>query len=278
MPPLPPKRKDFALLHHNGLIDFSTQTHLYHQYHQYHQYHHSSSSCSASSYKRIMTVHSFYIFDRKGKTLFTKRYGKAASASSGGNKANEEEEEKLSEQRKLIFGMLFSLRELSSSLSPSPGPGDLQLVKTGAATLYNYETVSGLRFCLYTTPETSYGRTTKASGSGSGVGGSGGTGGVGSGGGSANLSSNLQGPSSSSGLAGGGSSSGNGSIHGTGGTSMTNPQITANVRVALKHIYEHIWVTFVIRSPMYRPHDPDISSTNFEASLDNYLKGMGWFR
>ena len=184
-----------------------------------------------------MTVHSFHIFDRKGKTLFTKRYGKGPAR---------EDEEHLSEQRKLIFGMLFSLRELSSSLSPVDGPGDLQLVKTGASTLYNYETVSGLRFVMYTTPETSTatgsaasGTSTQASGSGAGGGGSGGS----------------------------GNSSG-----------MTNPIMTEKIRGALKHIYEHLWVTFVVRSPMYQPNDPNISATNFEASLDSYLRTMHWFR
>jgi hypothetical protein len=29
---------------------------------------------------------------------------------------------------------------------------------------------------------------------------------------------------------------------------------------------------------MYRATDPNIASTNFEASLDNYLKGMPWFK
>ena len=62
-----------------------------------------------------MTVHAIHIFDRKGKTLYTKRY--TASKQSP-------DAEQLSEQRKLIFGMLFSLRELVGSLTPegsSPG-------------------------------------------------------------------------------------------------------------------------------------------------------------
>jgi hypothetical protein len=61
-------------------------------------------------------------------------------------------------------------------------------------------------------------------------------------------------------------------------TMMTSPAVTANIRAALKHIYEHIWVTFVVRSPLYTPIDPNIRATNFEATLDNYLKGMPWFR
>lgn len=64
-----------------------------------------------------MTVHAIHIFDRKGKTLFTKRYTPSKQSST-------QDAEQLSEQRKLIFGMLFSLRELVGSLTPENGsPG-----------------------------------------------------------------------------------------------------------------------------------------------------------
>lgn len=88
-----------------------------------------------------MTVHAIHIFDRKGKTLFTKRYTKQQAV---------QDAEQLSEQRKLIFGMLFSLRELVGSLTPEGGSPALQSVKTGAGTLHCYETLSGLRIALYT--------------------------------------------------------------------------------------------------------------------------------
>ena len=64
-----------------------------------------------------MTLHAIKIFDRKGKTLFTKRY--TASTTKPPLDA-----ESASEQRKLIFGMLYSVRELVGSLTPegsSPG-------------------------------------------------------------------------------------------------------------------------------------------------------------
>lgn len=60
------------------------------------------------------------------------------------------DEEELSEQRKLIFGMLFSLRELVGSLTPEGESSGLQSVKTGAGTLHCYETISGLRIALFT--------------------------------------------------------------------------------------------------------------------------------
>ena len=64
-----------------------------------------------------MAVHALHIFDRKGKTLFTKRYSSSPSSPA-------QDAEQLSELRKLIFGMLFSLRELVGNLTPegaSPG-------------------------------------------------------------------------------------------------------------------------------------------------------------
>lgn len=69
-----------------------------------------------------MGVHSIYIFDRRGKTLFTKRYAKSqggGSGSGGSVTTTIEDEEQLSEQRKLIFGMLFSVRELVNNIAPT---------------------------------------------------------------------------------------------------------------------------------------------------------------
>ena len=237
-----------------------------------------------------MTVHSFHIFDRRGKTLFTKRYVKKTPTPNEEETQKDiiEEQEQLSEQRKLVFGMLFSIRELASSLNPMDGPGDLQLVKTGASTLYNYETVSGLRFVLYTTGDTSKptssgvaaATTPQSSVHGGAGGGNSGhmnapiltapttTGLVNS---ATAVSSATSDPNSNS-----FNSSNNNSLHGT------NPAITADIRSSMKHIYESIWVTSVIRSPMYRPtcndNNESIKSTNFEAELDTYFKRMKWFR
>lgn len=96
-----------------------------------------------------MAVHSLHIFDRKGKTLFTKRYATATTAT-----AENDDPEQLSEQRKLVFGMLFSVREITKMLAPptSNDNSGLHSVRTGASTLHNYETASGLRFAMYTTP------------------------------------------------------------------------------------------------------------------------------
>ena len=68
-----------------------------------------------------MTVHCIHIFDRRGKTLFTKTYSQPASQQQALLQKNgiaEPGGDPLDEQRKLVFGMLFSLRELVGGLTP----------------------------------------------------------------------------------------------------------------------------------------------------------------
>jgi len=73
-----------------------------------------------------MVVHSLHIFDRKGKTLFSKTYSKAAAIGQQQLRQTSQgpaEEDPVDEQRKLVFGMLFSLRELVGSLAPEGEKG-----------------------------------------------------------------------------------------------------------------------------------------------------------
>jgi hypothetical protein len=239
-----------------------------------------------------MTVHSFHIFDRHGKRLFYKRYLKTLGEV-------EETPKQQDDQLKLMFGMLLSLRELCGKLSPNDDDmGDVQLVKTGASCLYNFETVSGLRFVLYTTAETSVGRnltsassattpTSSATANNNNIG----TTATSSittttpiltssatGMGNATTTTPIASPPSSNPNSG---SSVHGNMMAVPNTTstMTNPAITAQIRHSLQYIYEHLWVTYVVRSPLYRPpHHPNLDATNFEALLDQYLKGMSWFR
>jgi len=52
------------------------------------------------------------------------------------------------------FGMLFSLKDLASKLSPpSQGKENLHTIKTNAFTLHHFESISGLVFVLNTDPE-----------------------------------------------------------------------------------------------------------------------------
>lgn len=80
-----------------------------------------TSSLDYSHSLSRMVVHSFNIFDRKGKVLFTKTYSTVAAKQqrylleSG---AAEPGSDAVTEQRKLVFGMLFSLKEMVASLTP----------------------------------------------------------------------------------------------------------------------------------------------------------------
>ncbi len=71
----------------------------------------------------MMTVHSIHVFDRKGATLFTKTYSRAANRQSAQLQetgSNDPDTNPLDEQRKLVFGMLFSLRtSIMKNLTPS---------------------------------------------------------------------------------------------------------------------------------------------------------------
>jgi len=172
-----------------------------------------------------MAVHSLHIFDRKGKTLFTKRYAKPDVA----NPADDPEQ--LSEQRKLVFGMIFSLREITKLLAPSPqaAASGLHSVETGNSTLYQYETASGLRFALYCT----------------------------------NSNTNISGGDAANTGATGGSSS--------------NTNYNKAIRTALAHMYNELWIQCVTRSPLYTPTQPNVQDTNFEQSLDAFLKAQPWY-
>lgn len=88
--------------------------------------------------------HNFYIFNRKGKCLFYKEWDRPVN-----KMADDPEEEK-----KLVFGMLFSLKDLTSKLSPDgQGLDHLHTVKTNAFTLHHYQSPSGLMFVLNTHPD-----------------------------------------------------------------------------------------------------------------------------
>jgi hypothetical protein len=148
-----------------------------------------------------MPVHSLHVFDRRGKTLFTKQYIKGKDA---------QDLETLSEQRKLVFGMLYSLRETADALTPEGRSTDLHLVRTGASTLYTYETKSEMRFAMYVADD--------------------------------------------------------------------NASNAASIRQALSHVYNELWILYVIRSPLYRPKEPNVQETNFEGKLDAFFGQQPWFR
>lgn len=52
------------------------------------------------------------------------------------------------------FGMLFSLKDLVSKLSPSPFVEGLHTVKTNSFTLHHFQSVTGMVFVLNSDAET----------------------------------------------------------------------------------------------------------------------------
>ncbi len=238
-----------------------------------------------------MTIHSLHIFDRKGKTLFTKTYSPVAikqqraleesfkaeeeNLRDGASSAHVNDEnataaaatttaptsDPLDEQRKLIFGMLFSLRELMGSLTPTSESNTrtspLECVQTKSTKVHSYETLHGLRFAMYTSTDVQ----TSASSSRGGRN-------------SASLSS----------------SSNANDLY-----SSSNNEEKVYARDVLRHIYAKIWVECVVRSPMYSPSAGissgnanrngsgenkafSVQSTNFEKELNTYLSSLPWFR
>lgn len=101
-----------------------------------------------------MKLFNFYVFNRSGDCLYYREWSRPQNTL----------HDDLDEERKLVFGMLFSLKDLSGKLSPlnaAPGgqPGDavncqLQAVKTKAFTMHHYESTTGLMLVLNADPET----------------------------------------------------------------------------------------------------------------------------
>ena len=90
-----------------------------------------------------MTFFNFYAFNRKGRCLFYKEWNRPLNTLS----------DDPDEEKKLVFGMLFSLKDLSAKLSPTPGIEGLHTIKTNSYTLHHYESMTGMMFVLNTDPE-----------------------------------------------------------------------------------------------------------------------------
>lgn len=102
-----------------------------------------------------MVVYNLYIFDRKGACLFYKEWQRL-HRSLGDN---------VEEDRKLVFGLTFSLQQLAQTLNPRPEEtGDFEAFRTSKATsktadgklqhvgysMHHFETPSGLKFIMNT--------------------------------------------------------------------------------------------------------------------------------
>jgi hypothetical protein len=78
-------------------------------------------------------IFNLYIYDRKGKCLFYKEWTRPLNTLS-----DDPEEEK-----KLMFGMVYSLKELTSKIASSTGPEGLHTVKTNVSISLLFS------FCLF---------------------------------------------------------------------------------------------------------------------------------
>jgi len=83
-------------------------------------------------------MYSFSIFNREGTCVF---YLKGEQSNS--RKKDEEE------ARKLVFGMIFSLRNLCGKLSPD-GSENLQVLRTNNFAIHHFMSASGLVFIICT--------------------------------------------------------------------------------------------------------------------------------
>ena len=58
------------------------------------------------------------------------------------------------EEKKLVFGMLFSLKALASQMQHLPGVEGLHTVKTNTFTLHHFQSLSGIMFILNSDSDT----------------------------------------------------------------------------------------------------------------------------
>ena len=88
----------------------------------------------------LRMIFNFYIFNRRGACLYYREWNRPYNSFA----LDDQDEE-----RKLVFGMLFSIKELVSRMKP-PGAVDdgLHCLKTSTYTLHHLEILTGLRFVL----------------------------------------------------------------------------------------------------------------------------------
>lgn len=92
-----------------------------------------------------MTLYSFYIFDRHCRCVYSREY----TQSSDGGSTNHSNE---SDTAKLMFGMLYSLKNIASKLGDKEARNNLKSLSTGKFRLHLFETASGLRFVIVLDP------------------------------------------------------------------------------------------------------------------------------
>eukprot|EP01035_Chromulina_nebulosa_P018421 gene18421-24125_t len=89
-------------------------------------------------------IYNFYIYNGKGKCLYYKQWNRPLNTL-----ADDPDEDK-----KLMYGMLFSLKDLASKLAPTNaiGSDNIHVMKTNSYTLHYYQSLSNMAFVLNTDP------------------------------------------------------------------------------------------------------------------------------
>jgi hypothetical protein len=90
-----------------------------------------------------MSLLQFLVYSRSGDLLYNTVYSPVSPAP---DPTAEDE------RCKLVFGLLFSLKELTASLSPPSTPSAPSAIDTPLATLHVHETATGYRFCAFSAP------------------------------------------------------------------------------------------------------------------------------
>ena len=85
----------------------------------------------------MVQLYTLSIFNRQGAPLFYKEWSRPAAVKD------------MKEEHKLMFGFLFSLKQLVAKMSPRKS-GGFYACSTNTYKLHYFETASGLRFVLTT--------------------------------------------------------------------------------------------------------------------------------
>ncbi len=109
-----------------------------------------------SLYFPLMTIYSFYLFNRSGVCLISRRFHQQAKSSTS-----------LAHEERLMWGILFSLKDFSNKLATKPleqlEKNPLVSFQTNEYKIHYFETLTGLRFVLCTDKSITIGTKEKSS-------------------------------------------------------------------------------------------------------------------
>ena len=91
---------------------------------------------------KVDMLYNFYLFNRKGVCLFYKEWSRP-------NYCLSDEPE---EDRKLMYGMLFSLQDMAAKMSPENSSEGIHTIKSKKFTIHRYQCLSGITLVLNTDP------------------------------------------------------------------------------------------------------------------------------